>query len=283
MNEETSSEDIEKAFTDLNTTFDSIYNSLSRENVIYRGVTTLPFSTIGTNTAINVYNRNEGTTKALRFVVNDIGVGIDVTISLTDNIYKVTESVYLSYLTEIKKATFGAIGGIKLGYVEADNNIAVNLNEEDRAYVTINKNAIVSALGFTPVDSESIPATLPNPYNLKITSNNIENSYNGSSECTLNLDEIYSKQLLQLSNPEDAGKPGILFTDSLEPLNINIRVTKSDPDAIVIVPSSVKVTFSGTSAHFVQGYKEFTGGTYKCYCISLLSDSFVLVNCATYE
>lgn len=283
MNEETSSEDIEKAFTDLNTTFDNIYNSLSRENVIYRGVTTLPSSTIMTNLAINVYNQNEGTTKALSFVINDIGVGIKVTISLTDNTYKVTESVNSSYLAEIKKATSGAIGGIKLGYVEADNNIAVNLNEEDRAYITINKNAIVSALGFTPVDSESIPATLPNPYNLKITSNNIENSYNGSSECTLNLDEIYSKQLLQLSNPEDAGKPGILFTDSLEPLNINIRVTKSDPDAIVIVPSSVEVTFSGTSAHFVQGYKEFTGGTYKCYCISLLNDNLVLVNCAIYE
>lgn len=283
MNEETSSEDIEKAFTDLNTTFDNIYNSLSRENVIYRGVTTLPSSTIMINLAINVYNQNEGTTKALSFVINDVGVGIKVTISLTDNIYKVTESVNSSYLAEIKKATSVAIGGIKLGYVEADNNIAVNLNEEDRAYITINKNAIVSALGFTPVNSESIPVTLPNPYNLKITSNNIENSYNGSSECTLNLDEIYSKQLLQLSNPEDAGKPGILFTDSLEPLNINIRVTKSDPDAIVIVPSSVEVTFSGTSAHFVQGYKEFTGGTYKCYCISLLSDNLVLVNCAIYE
>lgn len=286
MNEETSSEDIEKAFTDLNTTFDNIYNSLSRENVIYRGVTTLPSSTIMTNLAINVYNQNEGTTKALSFVINDVGVGIKVTISLTDNIYKVTESVNSSYLTEIKKATSGAIGGIKLGYVEADNNIAVNLNEEDRAYITINKNAIVSALGFTPIDSGSIPTTLPNPYPIKFTG--LESiTYDGSSEVTVN---IPTTELNQTSSDEliTSLSGGQLFRyTSNTALSQNITLTnfsEKASTAILIIPADLSANFSSLKGAIKKGEDPIgTSDQIKVYTVQYVIGDLYLINSYIYK
>lgn len=286
MNEETSSEDIEKAFTDLNTTFDNIYNSLSRENVIYRGVTTLPSSTIMTNLAINVYNQNEGATKALSFVINDVGVGIKVTISLTDNIYKVTESVNSSYLTEIKKATSGAIGGIKLGYVEADNNIAVNLNEEDRAYITINKNAIVSALGFTPIDSGSIPTTLPNPYPIKFTG--LESiTYDGSSEVTVN---IPTTELNQTSSDEliTSLSGGQLFRyTSNTALSQNIALTnfsEKASTAILIIPADLSANFSSLKGAIKKGEDPIgTSDQIKVYTVQYIIGDLYLINSYIYK
>lgn len=286
MNEETSSEDIEKAFTDLNTTFDNIYNSLSRENVIYRGVTTLPSSTIMTNLAINVYYQNEGATKALCFVINDVGVGIKVTISLTDNIYKVTESVNSSYLTEIKKATSGAIGGIKLGYVEADNNIAVNLNEEDRAYITINKNAIVSALGFTPIDSGSIPTTLPNPYPIKFTG--LESiTYDGSSEVTVN---IPTTELNQTSSDEliTSLSGGQLFRyTSNTALSQNIALTnfsEKASTAILIIPADLSANFSSLKGAIKKGEDPIgTSDQIKVYTVQYIIGDLYLINSYIYK
>ena len=53
------------------------------------------------------------------------------------------------YLTSINEATTTALGGIKIGYVASENNVAVKL-EDQKAYVTITDFAIKKALGFTP-------------------------------------------------------------------------------------------------------------------------------------
>ena len=47
------------------------------------------------------------------------------------------EASDIGALTEIVKATDTALGGIKTGYVEADRNFAVKLDENDNAYVTV--------------------------------------------------------------------------------------------------------------------------------------------------
>ena len=47
------------------------------------------------------------------------------------------EASDIGALTEIVKATDTALGGIKTGYVEADRNFAVKLDENDKAYVTV--------------------------------------------------------------------------------------------------------------------------------------------------
>lgn len=119
--------------------------------------------------------------------------------------------------------------------------------------------------------NNEIPIALPNPYSLSITANSQKTTYDGSSAVNLNLDSIFSKKLPILTNPEDAGKPGIFFTtDGETTVNISARVTKDQPTAIVVVPGTTPVILDEPTVYAMQDmtFTEPVDCSYKCFCIS---------------
>lgn len=143
----------------------------------------------------------------------------------------------------------------------------------------ITSSEIISALGFTPISSNEIPIALPNPYALSITANRINNSYTGSSAVNINLDSIFSKKLKTVTTP---GQPGIFVgTESSYEVSA-LYVSADEPDAIIVIPSSTSIAFNNTIYTEMQDLGTLTGGTYKCYCITYINSSIVLVNGAIY-
>ena len=189
-------------------------------------------------------------------------------------------------------ATSTEAGGIKIGATASGVNLPLVLNSSNQAYIAVTKGAVTAALGFTPAnvnDIPEIPIALPNPYALNVTAGGSTTSYTGSSASTINLDNIFSKQLPILTNADDAGKPGIYFTNSTTQVNVVARVTKEQPDAIVVVPSATPVVFDEPTVFLMDGIDSLSGGTYKCYCItwiaaaqSGLREDLILVNGAIY-
>lgn len=189
-------------------------------------------------------------------------------------------------------ATSTEAGGIKIGATASGVNLPLVLNSSNQAYIAVTKGAVTAALGFTPAnvnDIPEIPITLPNPYALNVIAGSSTTSYTGSSASTINLDNIFSKQLPILTNADDAGKPGIYFTNSTTQVNVVARVTKEQPDAIVVVPSATPVVFDEPTVFLMDGIDSLSGGSYKCYCItwiaaaqSGLREDLILVNGAIY-
>lgn len=143
----------------------------------------------------------------------------------------------------------------------------------------ITSSEIISALGFTPISSNEIPIALPNPYALSITANRINNSYTGSSAVNINLDSIFSKKLKTVTTP---GQPGIFVgTESSYEVSA-LYVSADEPDAIIVIPSSTSIAFNNTIYTEMQDLGTLTGGAYKCYCITYINSSIVLVNGAIY-
>lgn len=139
----------------------------------------------------------------------------------------------------------------------------------------ITSSEIISALGFTPISSNEIPIALPNPYALSITANRINNSYTGSSAVNINLDSIFSKKLKTVTTP---GQPGIFVgTESSYEVSA-LYVSADEPDAIIVIPSSTSIAFNNTIYTEMQDLGTLTGGAYKCYCITYINSSIVLVN-----
>lgn len=139
----------------------------------------------------------------------------------------------------------------------------------------ITSSEIVSALGFTPISSNEIPVALPNPYALFITANGTNNSYTGSSVVNINLDSIFSKKLKTVTTP---GQPGIFVGTGATYEVDTLFVSADEPDAIIVVPSSTSISFDNTIYTEMQDLGTLTGGTYKCYCITYINSSIVLVN-----
>lgn len=143
----------------------------------------------------------------------------------------------------------------------------------------ITSSEIISALGFTPISSNEIPIALPNPYALSITANRINNYYTGSSAVNINLDSIFSKKLKTVTTP---GQPGIFVgTESSYEVSA-LYVSADEPDAIIVIPSSTSIAFNNTIYTEMQDLGTLTGGAYKCYCITYINSSIVLVNGAIY-
>lgn len=143
----------------------------------------------------------------------------------------------------------------------------------------ITSSEIISALGFTPISSNEIPIALPNPCALSITANRINNSYTGSSAVNINLDSIFSKKLKTVTTP---GQPGIFVgTESSYEVSA-LYVSADEPDAIIVIPSSTSIAFNNTIYTEMQNLGTLTGGAYKCYCITYINSSIVLVNGAIY-
>ena len=58
---------------------------------------------------------------------------------------------------QLPVATAPKLGGIKIGYVDKQANVAVKLDESNKSYVELTKNAIEEALGYEPVDPDFMP------------------------------------------------------------------------------------------------------------------------------
>lgn len=221
-------------------------------------------------------------------IANGTGIGL----SFSNGTLTITNSAPGSSYT-LPVAKNNVLGGIKTGYTESGGaEMAIYVLEDGTAYTLLKDTTVKTALGFTPAnvnDIPEIPITLPNPYALNVTAGGSTTSYTGSSASTINLDNIFSKQLPILTNADDAGKPGIYFTNSTTQVNVVARVTKEQPDAIVVVPSATPVVFDEPTVFLMDGIDSLSGGSYKCYCItwiaaaqSGLREDLILVNGAIY-
>lgn len=221
-------------------------------------------------------------------IANGTGIGL----SFSNGTLTITNSAPGSSYT-LPVAKNNVLGGIKTGYTESGGaEMAIYVLEDGTAYTLLKDTTVKTALGFTPAnvnDIPEIPITLPNPYALNVTAGGSTTSYTGSSASTINLDNIFSKQLPILTNADDAGKPGIYFTNSTTQVNVVARVTKEQPDAIVVVPSATPVVFDEPTVFLMDGIDSLSGGTYKCYCItwiaaaqSGLREDLILVNGVIY-
>lgn len=221
-------------------------------------------------------------------IANGTGIGL----SFSNGTLTITNSAPGSSYT-LPVAKNNVLGGIKTGYTESGGaEMAIYVLEDGTAYTLLKDTTVKTALGFTPAnvnDIPEIPIALPNPYALNVIAGSSTTSYTGSSASTINLDNIFSKQLPILTNADDAGKPGIYFTNSTTQVNVVARVTKEQPNAIVVVPSATPVVFDEPTVFLMDGIDSLSGGTYKCYCItwiaaaqSGLREDLILVNGAIY-
>ena len=221
-------------------------------------------------------------------IANGTGIGL----SFSNGTLTITNSAPGSSYT-LPVAKNNVLGGIKTGYTESGGaEMAIYVLEDGTAYTLLKDTTVKTALGFTPAnvnDIPEIPIALPNPYALNVIAGSSTTSYTGSSASTINLDNIFSKQLPILTNADDAGKPGIYFTNSTTQVNVVARVTKEQPDAIVVVPSATPVVFDEPTVFLMDGINSLSGGAYKCYCItwiaaaqSGLREDLILVNGAIY-
>lgn len=221
-------------------------------------------------------------------IANGTGIGL----SFSNGTLTITNSAPGSSYT-LPVAKDNILGGIKTGYTESGGaEMAIYTLEDGTAYTLLKDTTVKTALGFTPAnvnDIPEIPIALPNPYALNVIAGSSTTSYTGSSASTINLDNIFSKQLPILTNADDAGKPGIYFTNSTTQVNVVARVTKEQPDAIVVVPSATPVVFEEPTVFLMDGIDSLSGGAYKCYCItwiaaaqSGLREDLILVNGTIY-
>lgn len=218
-------------------------------------------------------------------IANGTGIGL----SFSNGTLTITNSAPGSSYT-LPVAKNNVLGGIKTGYTESGGaEMAIYVLEDGTAYTLLKDTTVKTALGFTPANVNEIPIALPNPYALNVIAGSSTTSYTGSSASTINLDNIFSKQLPILTNADDAGKPGIYFTNSTTQVNVVARVTKEQPDAIVVVPSATPVVFEEPTVFLMDGIDSLSGGAYKCYCItwiaaaqSGLREDLILVNGAIY-
>lgn len=221
-------------------------------------------------------------------IANGTGIGL----SFSNGTLTITNSAPGSSYT-LPVAKNNVLGGIKTGYTESGGaEMAIYVLEDGTAYTLLKDTTVKTALGFTPAnvnDIPEIPRALPNPYALNVIAGSSTTSYTGSSASTINLDNIFSKQLPILTNADDAGKPGIYFTNSTTQVNVVARVTKEQPNAIVVVPSATPVVFDEPTVFLMDGIDSLSGGAYKCYCItwiaaaqSGLREDLILVNGAIY-
>lgn len=211
------------------------------------------------------------------------GTGIGLSLNAQGTLVISNTDTGSSHQYSLPVAKDNTLGGIKTGYQESGGaEMAIYTLEDGTAYTFLRDTAIKIALGYTPANENNIPEipiALPNPYALSITANGTNNSYTGSSAVTINLDSIFSKKLKTVTTP---GQPGIFVgTESSYEVD-TLYVSADDPDAIIVIPSSSSIAFDNTIYKEMQDLRTLTGGAYKCYCITYINSSIVLVNGAIY-
>ena len=136
----------------------------------------------------------------------------------------------------------------------------------------ITSSEIVSALGFTPISSNEIPAALPNPYALTINGT----SYTGSSAVSINTARILSTATLSSSTVSAGYSYNNTSSRTISSLS---GFSSSNPDSVII--STAKLTFTASNAIKMDGLADLSG-TYYIYCLSYMANGKIAVNGAVY-
>lgn len=206
------------------------------------------------------------------------------------NNFYVNDETGDNYLVSASNNNLNIVGGdncISVGITDRD--VGIYHNKEDGylhvpATGTTNNGKVLMAgstagsIMWKSIDLPEIPTALPNPHALNITAGGSTTNYTGSSTSTINLDSIFSKSLASVNTP---GKAGIFYGSFLSYSVSTVYVTRSNPDAVIVVPTITTVTF-GSNYVKMKGLDDLSGGRYKCYCITYINTGLVLVNGAIY-
>lgn len=206
------------------------------------------------------------------------------------NNFYVNDETGDNYLVSASNNNLNIVGGdncISVGITGRD--VGIYHNKEDGylhvpATGTTNNGKVLMAgstagsIMWKSIDLPEIPTALPNPHALNITAGGSTTNYTGSSTSTINLDSIFSKSLASVNTP---GKAGIFYGSSSSYSVNTVYVTRSNPDAVIVVPTITRVTF-GSNYVKMKGLDDLSGGKYKCYCITYINTGLVLVNGAIY-
>lgn len=207
------------------------------------------------------------------------------------NNFYVNDETGDNYLVSASNNNLNIVGGdncISVGITGRD--VGIYHNKEDGylhvpATGTTNNGKVLMAgstagsIMWKSIDLPEIPTALPNPHALNITAGGSTTNYTGSSTSTINLDSIFSKSLAMVNTP---GKAGI-FCGAFSSYSVStVYVTRSNPDAVIVVPTITIVTF-GSNYVKMKGLDDLSGGRYKCYCITYINTGLVLVNGAIYD
>ena len=206
------------------------------------------------------------------------------------NNFYVNDETGDNYLVSASNNNLNIVGGdncISVGIT--GRNVGIYHNKEDGylhvpATGTTNNGKVLMAgstagsIMWKSIDLPEIPTALPNPHALNITAGGSTTNYTGSSTSTINLDSIFSKSLAIVNIP---GEAGIFYGAYSSYLVSAVYVTRSNPDAVIVVPTITTVTF-GSNYVKMKGLDDLSGGSYKCYCITYINTGLVLVNGAIY-
>lgn len=206
------------------------------------------------------------------------------------NNFYVNDEAGDNYLVSASNNNLNIVGGdncISVGIT--GRNVGIYHNKEDGylhvpATGTTNNGKVLMAgstagsIMWKSIDLPEIPTALPNPHALNITAGGSTTNYTGSSTSTINLDSIFSKPLAIVNTP---GKAGIFYGTFSSYSVSTVYVTRSNPDAVIVVPAITTVTF-GSNYVKMKGLDDLSGGRYKCYCITYINTELVLVNGAIY-
>lgn len=206
------------------------------------------------------------------------------------NNFYVNDETGDNYLVSASNNNLNIVGGdncISVGIT--GRNVGIYHNKEDGylhvpATGTTNNGKVLMAgstagsIMWKSIDLPEIPTALPNPHALNITAGGSTTNYTGSSTSTINLDSIFSKSLAIVNTP---GKAGIFYGAFSSYSVSTVYVTRSNPDAVIVVPTITTVTF-GSNYVKMKGLDDLSGGRYKCYCITYINTGLVLVNGAIY-
>lgn len=205
------------------------------------------------------------------------------------NNFYVNDETGDNYLVSASNNNLNIVGGdncISVGIT--GRNVGIYHNKEDGylhvpATGTTNNGKVLMAgstagsIMWKSIDLPEIPTALPNPHALNITAGGSTTNYTGSSTSTINLDSIFSKPLAIVNIPGEAG----IFYGTYSTYLVGVHVTRSNPDAVIVVPTTTTVTF-GSDYVKMKGLDDLSGGRYKCYCITYINTKLVLVNGAIY-
>jgi hypothetical protein len=238
-------------------------------------VTNQGYSTENTWRPVKVGSTTLSDSSTTLTIANGTGIGL----TLANGTLTITNSAPGSSYT-LPVAKDNILGGIKTGYTESGGaEMAIYTLEDGTAYTLLRDTAVKTALGFTPANVNDIPIALPNPYALNITAGGSSTNYTGSATANLNLDKVFSKKLATVTTP---GQPGIFVGTAASYEVSSLYVSENNPDAIIVIPASSSIAFNNTIYTEMQDLGTLTGGTYKCYCITYINSSIVLVNGAIY-
>lgn len=214
-----------------------------------------------------------------------INGGDGISVELTDGDLEIinTKEDYV-----LPTASENSLGGVKISHVPVkDSELTVQLDAENKAFVNITSESISNALGYTPINDNSFPVAIPNPYSLVFKEAKETKYYNGSSSITVN---IPSTSLEQTSSalPISTLQGGQLFR-YIGSSSLSFTVTLSNFSlenscAVFITPANLSFEFTSQSGTVKKGEDLVgTSDQIKAYAIQYIIGDVFLINSNIYK